>query len=227
MGCPFVGMGVSILLLSPHPHAPNQSTDLGSSGHLVLFRVNHRRRGYGISLLDYGKPLRSCISVVPQIDNLEMLLCEVVNVKPGLLCKPKDVRDARVIGYLLSIADNRQCNQSKKNRCAAKSILLPSQKKLDIWSVPWHRRWRCRVSSLPTLFSVLIWSSIPSLYTNWDLTRENWFFFCKRLSITYKFSRVGTCAQVLLLLRFLSGFNLSRSMQGVGCVGKDWEEQGK
>ena len=41
-----------------------------------------------------------------------------MKLKPGLPWRTQDVRDARVMGYLLRRAANREWNQPKKERCA-------------------------------------------------------------------------------------------------------------
>lgn len=43
----------------------------------------------------------------------ERLLCEAVNVKPGLHWRTQDFGDARVLGYLLRKTTNRVWNQFK------------------------------------------------------------------------------------------------------------------
>jgi hypothetical protein len=48
-------------------------------------------------------------------------------VKLKLPCRPKDVRDARVVGYLLKKADNKKWNQSRR-----KDYVVVNKAELDM-----------------------------------------------------------------------------------------------
>ena len=49
----------------------------------------------------------------------ERPLHEAVKVKPGLLQRPQDVGDERVLGHLPRKAVNRKWNQSMRKKCVA------------------------------------------------------------------------------------------------------------
>ena len=50
---------------------------------------------------------------------LERPLCEAVKLKPGLFWRIQDVRDVRVMGYLLKGPADREWNQPKRNVCCS------------------------------------------------------------------------------------------------------------
>ena len=63
---------------------------------------------------------------------VERPLCEAVKLKPGLPWTIHDVRDSRVMGYLLRSAANRGWNQPKRKKCVA---INKAEKELENWSV--------------------------------------------------------------------------------------------
>ena len=44
---------------------------------------------------------------------------EAVTLNPGLPWRAQDVKDIRIIGYMLRIAANRECQQPKRKKCVA------------------------------------------------------------------------------------------------------------
>ena len=58
-------------------------------------------------------------SVVLLNGGKEIPFHEVVTLKPVLPWRTQDVRDVRVIGYLLRIAANMECTQSWRKKCDA------------------------------------------------------------------------------------------------------------
>jgi hypothetical protein len=72
---------------------------------------------------------------------------EAVTLK--LPWRPKDVKDARAMGYLLRKAANREWNQPRRKKPVA---VNKDEKGVEIWRPLWHQPWRCRVWSLPAGF---------------------------------------------------------------------------
>ena len=74
---------------------PQQAAELGSFG------IKDRLKGLQNLPLQLRKATKArCVSGVFLHGSPEKPLCEAVKVKPGLLWRPQNVRDARAVGYL-------------------------------------------------------------------------------------------------------------------------------
>jgi hypothetical protein len=80
----------------------------------------------------------------------ERPLCEAVKVKPGLPWRLQNVGDARPLRYLSMTKKRVEVNKAERS--------WKSEHHFDI------SLGRCRIWSLPSWFSVLLWSNISSLF---------------------------------------------------------------
>ena len=129
---------------------------------ILVYRASSRNSSeqcYGIPLFHQRKSRRPGVCRgVPAWKPKKAIGWRSSEVKLGLPWRPQDVRDARAMGYLLRKAATREWNQSKKEVCCSQQ----SWKELELWRMLWHQTWTSRVWSLPSWFSVLLWSSISS-----------------------------------------------------------------